>query len=279
MGALCFKKMSSKAPFISFPEGYLGGRPAKFELIHNSSEAFAISKPAGIASFQHSLELGKPDISMALRRELLAGKPQLSKLGVEGVYRAYNLEAGVSGVLLFAKNEENEEVLKNAFGSRQLLFRYHLLAKVEGELRERFCDLPIARHSESSRMLVSHKTGKKCETKFRYLRHYGSYQLWEAETRDMRMHQLRIHASECGISIVGETKYSSGGQVYLSRIKKGYRKSDRNERPLNDGICIHLLSVRLEFPEAPFLSVEAPLPSRFSSLLRRLEEGSHSSLK
>ncbi len=222
--------------------------------------------------FQHSLELGRPDISMALRRELLNGKPQLARLGIEGVYRIYNLEAAASGVLIYAKNEEKEELLRNAFGSRQLDFRYHFLASVEGEQRERFCGLPIALHTEEKRMLVSHKTGKKCETRFRYLRHYGSYQLWEAETRDMRMHQIRLHAAECGLKLVGEKLYSSGDNVFLSKIKKGYRKSEQVEKPLNEGVCLHLVSVKLDFPNASFSSVEAALPSRFENLLRRLED-------
>ena len=91
-------------------------RPIKFPLLVDDPGYFAINKPAGLASFQHDWNQGKPDISMALRRELLNEKPQLKKLGIEGLFRAYKLDAELSGVLLYAKTPEWEELLKNATG-------------------------------------------------------------------------------------------------------------------------------------------------------------------
>ncbi len=99
--------MSSAKAFISFPPGYLGGQPAKFPLLVNDERIFAINKPAGISCAQHDWSLGTPDISMALRRELINRKPQLAKLGITGLYRIFNLDAELSGVLLFAKDTEN----------------------------------------------------------------------------------------------------------------------------------------------------------------------------
>ena len=263
--------MSSKNDFISFPPGYLGGRPQKFPLIANEEGFFALNKPAGLASAQHEWTLGKPDISMALRRELLNEKPQLARLGIEGLYRVYNLDAEVSGVLLFAKNELHEEILKNAVGSSQLRFKFHLLAAYDGEEREFLCDLPLARHVTDRRMLVSHKTGKKCETRFRFVRQYGRYQLWEAETSDMRVHQARVHAAERGLRVVGESLYSKGDQIYLSQLKKGYQaNSDREERPIYAALCLHLLEVAFAIPDSDFDPIAAPLPSRFETLLKRL---------
>lgn len=266
--------MSNKSDFISFPPGYLGGAPQKFPLLANDGRHFAINKPAGLACFQHDWTLGKPDISMALRRELIAEKPQLSRLGIQGLFRAYNLDAELSGVLLFAKNEENETLLKNAAGSNQLTYRYHLLAAYEGVERSFFSDLPIARHFQENRMLVSHKTGKKCETTLRYVRSFGQYQLWEAETSSMRLHQVRVHAAERGLRIVGETLYSKGDKIYLSDLKRGYRgPTNKAEKPIYDGLCVHLLEVSFNIPDQHFDPIMAPLPGRFATLLKRLGEG------
>ena len=195
--------------FISFPEGYLGPRPLKFSLLANNEEFFAVNKPAGISCFQHEWTLGHPDLSMALKREIISGKPQLSRLGIEGVYRVFNLDAEVSGALVYAKSAAAEAKYRNSCGSRQFVFRYHLLVRTEVEERELYCDLPLAQHFQEQRAMVSHKTGKKCETRFRFLRPFGQYQLWEAETRDTRMHQVRLHAAECGLEIVGEDLYSN----------------------------------------------------------------------
>lgn len=264
--------MSSKSDFISFPPGYLGNRPEKFPLIANDDRIFAINKPSGLACFQHEWTLGKPDFSMALRRELLNEKPQLKKLGVEGLFRAYNLDSELSGALVFAKNEATELALKNAVGSSQVRFRFHLLATVETEDREILCDLPLAPHFNGKRMIVSHRSGKKCETRFRYLRSFGRYQLWEAETSLLRVHQIRVHAAERGLNVIGEEVYSDGGEIYLSRLKRDYMHTRGREKPLYGSLCIHLVEVQFDVPDLPMEPILAPLPGRFETLLKRVDE-------
>ena len=71
----------------------------KFPLLVDHPGYFAINKPAGIACFRHDWTLGKPDVSMALRREILNEKPQLKALGMEGLFRVYRLDAELSGRL------------------------------------------------------------------------------------------------------------------------------------------------------------------------------------
>jgi len=241
-------------------------------LIANTALLFAVSKPPGIASCQHEWTLGRPDLSMALRRELLNKKPQLADLGIEGLYRAYNLDAELSGALIFAKDEDSEGFLKNAAGSGLLRYRFHLLARTDASQRELSCDLPLAKHFSERRMLVSHKTGKKCETRFSFVRSFGAYGLWEAETSTLRTHQVRVHAAECGLSVVGEKRYGMVEDVLLSRLKKDYRPGGGRERPLNQGVCIHLLEVAFKTPEDELETIRSPLPRKFETLLRRLSE-------
>ena len=263
--------MSDSTPFISFPERYLGERPVKFPLLVDDPGYFAINKSVGLSCFQHDWNQGKPDISMALRRELLNEKPQLQKLGIEGLFRAYKLDAELSGVLLYAKTPAWEELLKNAAGSSQLTYRFHLLASSDGQEQYFDCDLPVAFHTIGKRMVVSHRTGKKCLTRFRFLRSYGAYGLWEAETRDLRPHQIRVHAAELGLKIVGENLYARGDRIYLSQIKRDYRPGGHEESPIYDGLCLHLILVAFEIPEKELLPIQAPLPKGFHTLLKALD--------
>ncbi|MCH6255436.1 pseudouridine synthase [Puniceicoccaceae bacterium K14] len=264
--------MADKAKFISFPEGYLGPKPTKFPLLVDEPDYFAINKPAGMSCYQHDWTMGMPDVSMALKRELMNGKPQLARLGIAGVYRMFRLEAHESGVLMYAKSATVEEELRNACGSRQFIFKYHLLGLSDSEEREMECSLPVAKHFHEKRALVSHSTGKKCETRFKFLRNFGGFQLWEAETRDNRLHQVRLHAAESGIRIVGDTIYGGFEPLYLSKVKRGYRPNSEKERAMYDGVCIHLVNVEFDIPEREMSSIHAPLPSRFNSLLKRMEE-------
>jgi len=146
-----------------------------------------------------------------------------------------------------------------------------LLASSDIEPETVDCDLPIAFHSNGKRMIVSHRSGKKCHTRFRFLRVYGSYQLWEAETRVLRPHQIRVHAAELGLKIVGEGLYARGDRIYLSRIKRDYRRSGEDESPIYEGLCVHLLSVEFEFPGRELSPIQAPLPKGFHTLLKALD--------
>ncbi|MEC7906504.1 MAG: pseudouridine synthase [Verrucomicrobiota bacterium] len=271
IGGSFLSSMSETNSFISFPERYLGERPIKFPLLVDDPGYFAINKPAGLACFQHDWNQGKPDISMALRRELLNEKPQLSNLGIEGLFRAYKLDAELSGVLLYAKTPGWEEILKNAAGSSQLTYRFHLLASSDGQEQSFDGDWPIAFHTNGKRMVVSHRTGKKCLTRFRFLRAHGSYGLWEAETRDLRPHQIRVHAAELGLKIAGENLYARGDRIYLSRIKRDYRPGGQEESPIYEGLCLHLISVEFDIPENELLPIQAPLPKGFHTLLKALD--------
>lgn len=264
--------MSKSGSFISFPEGYLGARPQKFDLIADNEAFFAIAKPAGMACFQHEWSLGLPDISMALRRELLNGKPQLQRLGMKGLFRINSLDAEESGVLMYAKTVAAEESMKNAVGSRALTFIYHLLVDNKSGERELYCDLPIAKHFNESRMLVSHKTGKKCDTAFKFLRNFGhGFELWEASTSYSRIHQVRLHAAESDLSIAGESIYANGEKIYLSSLKKGFRGNRAREYPIYDALALHLVQVEFGGDFSAYPSVTAPLPGKFASLLKHLE--------
>ena len=88
-------------------------------------------------------------------------------------------------------------------------------------------------------MFISHKTGKKACTHFRFLGAYGYYELWEATASFMRPHQIRYHAADQGLVIVGEYLYGEELPLLLSQFKRKYTGRDR-ERPLYEGLYLHM---------------------------------------
>ncbi len=87
----------------------------------------------------------------------------------------------------------------------------------------------------------------------------------------MRVHQLRIHAAERGLNIVGETEYAKGDRILLSMIKKGFRRGNSPENPIYDAIWRHLVSVDFEIPGEEWPGAQAPLPKGFTTLLKKLD--------
>jgi 23S rRNA-/tRNA-specific pseudouridylate synthase len=117
-------------------------------------------------------------------------------------------------------------------------------------------------------MFISHKTGKKACTHFRFLKSYGPYALWEARASFVRLHQIRYHAADEGLAIVGETLYAEEAPLYLSQFKRKYTGRDR-ERPLYEGLYLHLAELRMPFWGNESITIE--YPKKFEVMLKKLE--------
>jgi len=182
------------------------------------------------------------------------------------------LDRDESGVLLIAKNDTAGAELRNQVGSAQLHFTYTLLAEGPVDQETLACDLPLARHKGMHRMLVSHTTGKKASTEFRRIESFGQIQCWEAVTDYSRPHQIRVHGFESNLDILGDTVYGKAPKIYLSELKRRFRRSGKPEHPIYDHLALHLSRVEFRAPEEDGWMIEAPLPRGFAVLIWRLQE-------
>jgi 23S rRNA-/tRNA-specific pseudouridylate synthase len=256
---------------ITFPPGVLGDAPARFPLLARTPEFFALNKPAGVAVAEDPFWADTPNLLDAIRDALKQGKPQLADLGIDYVGAVHTLDVEVTGVVIFAANAAAEARLRNAAGSQQFEFVFELIAEAGSQTEPVTCDLPLARNKHERRMAVSHSAGKKCATAFAPLRRVGRYVVWEARTRENRPHQVRIHASECGLCVPGERRYGRVPLVFLSGIKRHFRPGPQEEKPLHGPLCVHLREVRFPAADRATTSIEAPLPKSWHTLLKRLE--------
>ena len=264
--------MTDEAKFISFPEGRLTEAPIRLDLIADHEGWFALSKPPGLVLMPDPWQDGAVDLVSALRTEVSAGKSQLARLGIVAPSAINRIDADESGVAILAKNDDAAAALKNLQGSAGLKMTYEFLA--EGATVEPVfeCSLPLSRHREEQRVLVSHTTGKKAVTMFTKIESFGSVSQWEAETSYSRIHQIRIHAVESGLGILGECLYKSVPSVYLSDLKRKYRRRGKPEQPIYGHIALHLKRVEIAFPDQASIRIEAPPPRNYSVLIKRLRQ-------
>lgn len=217
-----------------------------------------------------------PMLAESITYQAAQGKPELERLGVSknGVTAIYSMEPDLSGVALFATDPETAEFWRNSYGSDGFTLKIHFVAETASPGDEAECDLPLARHFRDKRCVVSHTTGKKTQTHFRRLEVMGRFSLWEATTHFYRMHQLPVHALEVGMTILGDTTYSSSRPLFLSELKRSYRPSKgKEETPLYEGMAMHLAELTVPRPgseSGETLTIRAPYLSRFEVLLKRL---------
>lgn len=252
---------------IGFPEGLLGERPVRLDVPARRDGGFiVVNRPAGVFLEPDGSVENPPNIIGAIRAQ--KGKPELARLGVANPFSVYPDDAELSGASLVASDKGSAAELRNAFGSGMFSFEFLILSeRPYGKVSE-CADLPLLRHAQKPRAVVSHRYGKKCSTSFSLVEDLGDWQLWSAKTSFLRWHQIRIHAAEAGLRPVGDDTYVRVRKIFLSRLKRGQFKGECDS-PIYGHVAIHLS--RLEFPYAgERVSVEAALPKAFEAMLKKI---------
>ncbi len=262
---------SFSASHIGFPPPLLGSLPIRLPVLWNADGLIAIWKPVGIPMLSAG---GRDALSLerAINVQARAGKGELARLGVDVVVPVIPLDPECSGIALFATSRAATDCWRNAYGSQKFCMRFDLLCRRSPDVPELTCDLPLAWAAKEGRAKVSHRYGKAAETRFRRVDGLGPISLWQAETRLHRRHQTRVHAFERGLGILGEDRYGATPPLYLSEIKRAYRKRGA-ELPLHDGICVHLKEVCWDGVRAGG-GIVAPWPERMQVLWKQLERHS-----
>ena len=167
--------------------------------------------------------------------------------------------------------------LRNAAWSGLFDIEYLFLARKSSAPDSFKSDLPILMHESKPVWIVSHRFGKKAETSFTRLKSRRGCELWRASAKSARPHQVRVHAAESGLKIIGEELYARGGYVYLSNLKDDYRprRGEREEPPLYPHLALHCASIKMRADDSLSdigdICAEAPLPRAFAAMLKRLE--------
>lgn len=257
--------MSTEQPTISFPSGVVGATPLRIPVLWSGETGIALDKPPGLAAFQDTRVGGGPNSLLTeINRRASAGAAQFERLGIRTLFSVNLLDREASGIVLFAKDETGRASLKNAMGSSQFCFRYRFLTAADPDEEEISCELPLAVHREKPLALVSHRTGKKTVTRFRRVDRLRIGALWESESAYDRYHQVRLHAAESGLPMLGETLYSNARKAAEVKVN-----ASAEELTASAGFFLHLFSLR--FPaENGRVEVEAPYPRPLAALLKKL---------
>ena len=254
---------------IGFPEGVLGEAPVRLSVLGSSFGRFAaIDKPADLLFDSY---LGAPklkSVMLALREQL--GKGELQRLGVKSPYAVHQIDFEYSGAAVFAADKSSAESMRNAVWSGAWTFEFLFLARAfrKGET-EFTVDLPVLMHEERPVWIVSHRFGKKASTSFRLEEHFGDFQLWRATAKTIRPHQIRLHAAEAGLDIVGEWIYSKTPYIFLSKLKGGEYKLGKGamEKALYPHLAVHLAEIKTDAGDV----FRSELPKGFLVLLKKLK--------
>lgn len=125
------------------------------------------------------------------------------------IFILHRLDRETSGIMMFAKNQEVQDILQGNWDNMILERKY--VAVIEGKLPQ---DAGTIKSyiTENSAFIV-HQTnsteGKLAITHYKVLKSGFSYSLVELELETGRKNQIRVHMQETGHPVTGDKKYGA----------------------------------------------------------------------
>ena len=226
------------------------------EIIYEDNDIIVVNKPKGMVVHPAN---GNPDGTLV--NSLMAiCKDSLSGIGGEirpGI--VHRLDKDTSGIIVVAKNDKAHINLSEQIKNHEVQKTYIALVKGTIKENEATINMPIGRSTKDRKKMAVNKNGKEAITHFKVLGRYttsnGNYTLLEVKIETGRTHQIRVHLSQIGYPIVGDTTYSNG----------------KNEWQIV-GQCLHAKSLKFTHPiTGKEMFLEAKLPEYFEKVINELK--------
>ncbi|HZJ54706.1 MAG TPA: RluA family pseudouridine synthase [Myxococcaceae bacterium] len=217
-------------------------------ILHEDRDLLVLDKPAGVVVHPAAGHAGG-----TLVNALLHHVTGLS--GVGGVLRpgiVHRLDKETSGCLVVAKNDTALQALQRAFQARTVEKTY--LALVHGHPREtgRLATFHARHPRDRKRFTARTKTGKLAVTTWRVRKLLHGVALLEVGLETGRTHQIRVHLSEMGHPLLGDTLYG-GTRKGDARVKAAQARLGRQ--------ALHAWKLVFPHPRTGKpVRCEAPLP-------------------
>lgn len=173
------------------------------------------------------------------------------------VHTVHRLDKGTSGLLLFAKRRDVQQMFTDNWHDLVTDRRY--VAVAQGEMEKD--SGTVTSWLADNKMFVSYSTpfdngGKQAITHYRTLERKNGYSLVELKLDTGRKNQIRVHLHDLGHPIVGDYKYGSTVEEYGDRSNPVGR------------ICLHAFRLVFRHPiTGETLNFETPYPGCFMQLL------------
>ena len=222
------------------------------DIVYEDDDVIVVNKPQGMV-----VHPAAGNVSGTLVNALLYHSGD-NLSAINGVIRpgiVHRIDKDTAGLLVVAKNNEAHLALSEQLKERKASRRYYAL--VNGNVTEGgTVDKPISRHPKDRKKMAVVKGGREAVTHYNVLENFGKYTLLECVLETGRTHQIRVHMSSIGHSLVGDRAYG----IAKEKIK-------------TDGQLLFAKTIGFVHPKTgEYMEFSAELPDYFEEILNKLRK-------
>ena len=230
------------------------------EVVFEDDDIIIINKPVGLVTHP-----GAGNWKGTLANGLLSYDPELFKLDRAGI--VHRLDKNTSGLMVVARSERAQKNLVEQLQTHTVSREYSAI--VYGHMISGgSVDEPIGRDSRDRIKQAVTESGKHALTHYRVIDRFAHHTHVKAILETGRTHQIRVHLSHIGYSLIGDPMY--GGKIRfpkkadeaLKDALKGFKRQALHAKKLT---IVHPVS-------GETMSWKAPLPDDMLTLLNVLSE-------
>lgn len=225
----------------------------ELEIVYDDEDVVVVNKPVGCAAHASPGWTGPTVVGALIARgfRISTSGPQ-ERQGI-----VQRLDAGTSGLMLLAKNENSYNAMKNQFRNRTVSKVYQTLVQGHIDPSEGTIDAPIGRHPREDYRFAVVADGKPSVTHYKVIEFYTSATLLRVELETGRTHQIRVHFNALRHPLVGDLAYGAD-PVLAARLEL--------KRP-----WLHAMELSFNQPSSDErITLNAPLPADLERALELL---------
>ena len=249
----------ARVPRPGFYEA-LKPEPMRLDILFEDEDLIIVNKPPGLV-----VHPGAGHAEGTLVHGLLAYSPRLAlRPGI-----VHRLDKDTSGALVIAKSEGAYLNLVRQFKDRGVKKEYLALVYGVPDEREGEIESLLGRDPrDRKKMVVLQNRGRQALSRWRVEKDWGETALLRVQIETGRTHQIRVHLTHIGHSVVGDQTYGGG-----KRRARNIKSAPVRELLLTAQRQL-LHAIRLGFTHpvtGAAVSATAPLPDDFKDILEGLD--------
>ena len=231
---------------INLTRGFPLFRHPRVKLVYEDDDVIVINKGYGILSVRTN-PMKREECAYDIVRDYIKDVNPRNRL-----YVVHRLDRDTSGLMMFAKTEESQQVLRHNWNNMILERLY--VAVLEGYLEEDKGDVK-SRLAENSQFVVYSTDvpgeGRLAVTHYEVMERGHGYTLAQFSLDTGRKNQIRVHASDLGHPIAGDRKYGAS----TSPIHR---------------LALHAMTLRFAHPVTrKDMNFQTPIPAAFIGAVRK----------